>query len=67
MAGLTGESWLRYLDQGLDEPVFLHGPGQALESLPYRKSPAIDGADEVAALIEAVKTRLKAPMTAGPV
>lgn len=65
VAGLTGEAWLRWLDRGLDEPVFVEGPGQLIGSLPYRRQ-ADDGDGEAAAgLIEAVRLRLKTPLAEG--
>ena len=36
VAGLTGEEWLAWLDQGLAQPVFVNGPGRQLLHLPYR-------------------------------
>ena len=67
VAGLTGEPWLVWLDRGLEEPVFAKGPGQSIESLPYR-APAEERETlraEAEALIEAVRTRLETPLTEG--
>jgi len=67
VAGLTGRHWLVWLDCGLEEPVFADGPGQSIESLPYRV-PAEDRESlraEAEALIEAVRIRLQTPLTEG--
>lgn len=67
VAGLTGEPWLDWLDRGLDAPLFTDGPGQSIESLPYRAPAEEREADrpEAEALIEAVRTRLQTPLTEG--
>ena len=62
VAGLTGEAWLRWLDQGLEEPLFAEGAGQLISSLPYRRQPGDGDSDAAADLIEAVRTRLKTPL-----
>jgi hypothetical protein len=59
VAGLTGESWLRWLDRGLDDRPFSEGSGQNVESLPYRSRDAIADDVDVEGLIKAVKTRLQ--------
>lgn len=41
VAGLTGEDWLRFLDQSLPERPFSEGPGRLLLDAPYR--PHCDG------------------------
>ena len=64
VAGLTGESWLRWLDQGLDEKPFSAGSGQNLESLPYRRRDAIEDDVDVQGLIDAIKDRLQTPLAA---
>jgi hypothetical protein len=64
VAGLTGEYWLRWLDQGLDEKPFSEGSGQNLESLPYRRADAIEDDVDVEGLIKAVKERLHTPLPA---
>jgi hypothetical protein len=66
VAGLTGEGWLRWLDQGLDDRPFSLGPGQNVESLPYRSPDAIEDDVDVAGLIRAVKQRLRTPLLAEP-
>ena len=64
VAGLTGEHWLRWLDQGLDQKPFSEGLGQNLESLPYRRPDAIEDDVDVEGLINAVKDRLQTPLPA---
>lgn len=64
VAGLTGERWLRWLDQGLDENLFSEGSGQNVESLPYRSRDALGEEVDVEGLIRAVKTRLRTPLPA---
>ncbi len=63
VAGLTGERWLAWLDQGMDENLFSEGPGQTIETLPYR-SPELgaDGVD-VEGLVDAVRIRLLTPVS----
>lgn len=62
VAGLTGPSWLAWLDRGLPEKAFSEGPGRSLESLPYRQRDADTGNVDVDGLIEAVQLRLKTPL-----
>ena len=62
VAGLTGEGWLRWLDRGLDDRPFSQGPGQNVESLPYRRPAAIEDDVDVEGLIRAVKQRLQTPL-----
>ena len=62
VAGLTGEGWLRWLDQGLDDRPFSQGSGQNLESLPYRRPAAVEDDVDVDGLIRAVKMRLLTPL-----
>ena len=66
VAGLTGSRWLRWLDRGLEQPLFSQGPGQLVESLPYR-DPGHVSEDEVdlRGLLDAAVTRLKTPLPAG--
>lgn len=42
VAGLTGDAWLRWLDQPLKEPGFSQGPGRILLDGAYRRAPAAD-------------------------
>jgi hypothetical protein len=62
VAGLTGENWLHWLDQGLDQKMFSEGPGQNLESLPYRRPDAIEDDVNVQGIIDAVRARLQTPL-----
>jgi hypothetical protein len=62
VAGLTGTSWLEWLDRGLPEKTFADGPGRDIESLPYRKPDADAGDVDIDGLIEAVRQRLKTPL-----
>jgi len=64
VAGLAGDSWLRWLDQGLDEKPFSEGTGQTVESLPYRCPEGIEDDVDVQGLINAVRARLKTPLPA---
>jgi len=62
VAGLTGEAWLEWLDQGMPLPYFHTEGGKSLLQLPYR-DPAGDFSDvDVNALLSAVRTRLSAPL-----
>ncbi len=62
VAGLTGQSWLQWLDQGLDEKPFSEGSGRDVESLPYRCPEGIEDDVDVQGLINAVKARLQTPL-----
>ena len=62
MAGLTGEAWLAWLDEGMSVPYFHTEGGKSLLSLPYRR-PDEDHSDvDVGALIAAVRLRLGTPL-----
>jgi len=62
VAGLTGEAWLEWLDQGMPLPYFHTDGGKSLLRLPYR-DPAGDFSDvDVAALLSAVRMRLRVPL-----
>ncbi len=62
VAGLTGESWLAWLDQGLPVPYFHTEGGKSLLQLPYR-DPAGDFSDvDINALLAAVRMRLATPV-----
>lgn len=62
VAGLTGTTWLEWLDRGLASKAFTDGPGRNIESLPYR-NPGLDTNDiDVDGLIRAVRQRLKTPL-----
>jgi len=63
VAGLAGERWLDWLDQGMDEKAFSEGAGKMIESLPYR-NPELDAQGvDVDGLIDAVHKRLQTPIT----
>ena len=62
VAGLTGESWLRWLDLGMPVPYFHTEGGKSLITLPYR-DPDGDFSDiDIGALVAAVRMRLSAPL-----
>ena len=62
VAGLTGESWLEWLDLGLPVPYFHTEGGKSLLQLPYR-DPDGDFSDvDINALLAAVKMRLTTPI-----
>ena len=62
VAGLTGEAWLRWLDDGMPLPYFHTEGGRSLMQLPYR-DPQGDFSDvDVDALLSAVRMRLQAPL-----
>jgi len=62
VAGLTGESWLAWLDCGLPVPYFHTEGGKSLVQLPYR-NPEGDFSDvDVNAMLAAVKMRLVTPV-----
>jgi len=65
VAGLTGDRWLEWLDQGLEDSPFAKGAGRNLESLPYRRPESIADDVDVAALIDVVHRRLKTPLSRG--
>lgn len=62
VAGLTGQRWLEWLDQGMQGNPFTAGPGQIIGSLPYLKNDDRTADANVAALIETVRERLKTPL-----
>ena len=62
VAGLTGEAWLAWLDEGLPVPYFHTEGGKSLLQLPYR-DPDGDVSDiDVGALLSAVRMRLGEPL-----
>ena len=62
VAGLTGESWLAWLDRGLPVPYFHTEGGKSLLQLPYR-NPDNDCSDvDVNALLAAIRLRLTTPV-----
>lgn len=62
VAGLTGETWLKWLDRGLSGEPFSRGPGRNLESLPYQRPEKHEEGKDIAGLIDAVQRRLKTPL-----
>ncbi len=67
VAGLAGERWLDWLDQGMDEKAFSEGAGKMIESLPYR-NPELDAQGvDVDGLIDAVHKRLQTPIAGSAV
>jgi hypothetical protein len=65
VAGLTGDSWLAWLDRGLADRPFTDGPGKSLESLPYQRPETVNDEVDIAGLLDAVKQRLKTPLREG--
>ena len=62
VAGLTGEAWLAWLDEGMPLPYFHTDGGKSLLNLPYR-DPQGDFSDiDVDALVSAVRLRLGMPL-----
>lgn len=62
IAGLTGESWLQWLDSGMPLPYFHTEGGKSLLELPYR-DPAGDFSDiDIDALLSAVRLRFRTPV-----
>lgn len=62
VAGLTGDSWLAWLDQGLPVPYFHTDGGKSLLQLPYRKPDDDFGDVDIGALLAAVRMRLSTPL-----
>lgn len=62
IAGLTGESWLAWLDRGLAVPYFHTMGGKSLLHLPYRDPDADPGDVDISALLAAVKMRFETPV-----
>jgi hypothetical protein len=61
VAGLTGDDWLTWLDNGMPLPYFHTDGGKSLLQLPYR-DPAGDFSDvDIDALLSAVRMRLSVP------
>ena len=58
VAGLTGEEWLAWLDQGLAQPVFVNGPGRQLLHLPYRDPDLELPIADIDRLLAAVRHRI---------
>ena len=64
VAGLTGDAWLEWLDDGLEDRPFSNGAGRNVESLPYRRRDGLAEDIDVDGLIRAVSARLKNPLPA---
>lgn len=62
VAGLTGEAWLRWLDEGLAQPVFTDGPGRQILELPYRRPDTELDVADVDRLVAAVRHRVATPL-----
>ncbi len=67
VAGLTGDSWLEWLDRDLENKPFTQGAGRNLESLPYQRPETIENEVDIGALIDAVHERLKTPLSGGAI
>jgi len=65
VAGLSGEAWLRWLDDGLPQNLFCDGPGRIVESLPYMNPESVDDDTDVGGLLGAVRQRLQQPLAGG--
>ena len=64
VAGLTGDEWLRWLDQDLAQPLFSDGPGRQILELPYRNPNTNLPASDVDRLVAAVRHRVATPVGA---
>lgn len=62
VAGLTGESWLVWLDRGLDGNPFSEGAGKSLETLPYQRPEKVADEVDISGLFDAIQERLKTPL-----
>jgi len=62
VAGLTGEAWLQWLDQGMPLPYFHTEGGKSLLQLPYRDPASDFSSVDVDALLSAVRIRLRVPL-----
>lgn len=62
VAGLTGESWLEWLDRDLPVPYFHTEGGKSLLRLPYRDPHSDVGDFDITALLAAVRMRLTTPV-----
>jgi Domain of unknown function (DUF4381) len=63
VAGLTGDAWLAWLDQGLQTPRFRSGDGRPVVEWPYRDPDTEIPRDDVVALVAAVRQRIATPLT----
>ncbi|MEM7279280.1 MAG: DUF4381 domain-containing protein [Pseudomonadota bacterium] len=62
VAGLTGDAWLEWLDEGLAQPVFSNGPGRQIVELPYRNPDEALNVADVDRLLAAVRHRVATPV-----
>lgn len=62
VAGLTGDSWLAWLDRDLAHPQFVAGPGRNLLELPYRNPDGDIPDADVYAMVTAVQQRVATPV-----
>ncbi len=62
VAGLVGESWLDFLDQGLNQKYFSKGIGRKLISIPYQEI-NVEESFDVNELIDVIKLRIQTPIT----
>ena len=62
VAGLTGEAWLAWLDEGMPLPYFHTEGGKSLLNLPYRDPEGEFSDIDISALVSAVRMRLGAPL-----
>lgn len=62
VAGLTGEAWLEWLDDGLGLPMFETTTGRLLLELPYRDPDTRVSENEVGHLLNAAKMRIGTPV-----
>ena len=62
VAGLTGDAWLEWLDDGLAQPVFSNGPGRQIVELPYKNPDEDLNASDVDRLMAAVRHRVATPV-----
>ena len=62
VAGLTGDDWLDWLDQGLAQPVFANGPGRQILDLPYRDPNSELPAADIDRLVTAIRHRVATPV-----
>jgi hypothetical protein len=62
VAGLTGQSWLEWLDRGLEGQPFTTGAGRLIGSLPYVRSENSDAEINIVAVMDAVRLRLQTPL-----
>lgn len=62
VAGLTGDAWLAWLDQDLDQPRFQTAAGKKLLEMPYRRPDESVSAMDLVDVVAAVRQRLATPV-----